>query len=86
MPNSVVEQKYKKNGKFQLVSQWVFSMSFKITKVKLLFFYVFYGTARRAVKPAPERLACAPALRAGPARDGGVAGERAAEAAPLDVR
>ena len=37
VPNSVVEQKYKKNGKFQLVSQWVFSMSFKITKVKLLF-------------------------------------------------
>ena len=37
VPNSVVEQKYKKNGKIQLVSQWVFSMSFKITKVKLLF-------------------------------------------------
>ena len=40
--NSVVEQKYKKNGKFQLVSQWVFSMSFKITKVKLLFLGWFY--------------------------------------------
>ena len=42
VPNSVVEQKYKKNGKFQLVSQWVFSMSFKITKVKLLFLGWFY--------------------------------------------
>eukprot|EP01048_Picozoa_sp_COSAG05_P007030 COSAG05_NODE_481_length_9383_cov_6.957777_4_plen_87_part_00 len=30
-------KKYKKDIKIQLVSQWVFSMSFKITKVKLLF-------------------------------------------------
>ena len=35
-------KKYKKNGKIQLVSQWVFSMSFKITKVKLLFLGWFY--------------------------------------------
>ena len=35
-------KKYKKNGKIQLVSQWVFSMSFKITKVKLLFIGWFF--------------------------------------------
>ena len=35
-------KKYKKDIKIQLVSQWVFSMSFKITKVKLLFLGWFF--------------------------------------------
>ena len=36
------EQKNGKDNNFQLVSHWVFSMSFKMTKVKLLFLYRFY--------------------------------------------
>ena len=36
-----VEQKNGKDNNFQLVSHWVFSMSFKMTKVKLLFLYRF---------------------------------------------
>ena len=32
-----IEQKNKKDIKIQLVLQWVFCMSFKMTKVKLLF-------------------------------------------------
>ena len=35
------EQKNGKDNNFQLVSHWVFSMSFKMTKVKLLFLYRF---------------------------------------------
>ena len=41
VPNSAVEQKNRKDNNFQLVSHWVFSMSFKMTKVKLLFLYRF---------------------------------------------
>ena len=40
-PEFWAEQKNGKDNNFQLVSHWVFSMSFKMTKVKLLFLYRF---------------------------------------------
>ena len=40
--NFAFEQKSREDNNFQLVLQWVFSMSFNITKVKLLFLGGFY--------------------------------------------